>query len=123
MESRPPVQSLVLPLALMLAVLVSRAYGADQKNKPAGFEFFERYVRPVLATHCYSCHSAQAKKLKGNLQLDSREAMLKGGDRGPAIVPKQPARSLVIEALRYENVDLRMPPRGKLPAETIEKLT
>ena len=49
-------------------------------------EFFEREVRPVLAEHCYECHSAEAKKLKGGLYLDSRAGVMEGGDSGPAVV-------------------------------------
>ena len=57
----------------------------------------------------FSCHSAGAAKLKGGLHLDSLEAALKGGDSGPAIVLGQPEKSLLIDAVSYQNVDLRMP--------------
>lgn len=76
--------------------------------------FFEQKVRPVLVKHCYSCHSAEAKKLRGGLRLDTREASRKGGDTGPAVVPGKPEASLLLKALRYEG-DLQMPPDGKLP--------
>lgn len=82
-------------------------------------EFFEKHIRPVLVEHCYECHSTQAVKLKGKLLLDSREAVLKGGESGPAVVPGDPDASLVVQALRFENFE--MPPKGKLPAETIAK--
>jgi hypothetical protein len=85
-------------------------------------EFFERKVRPVLVQHCFRCHSAREKKKRGGLHLDSRSAILKGGDSGPAIVPGDPDRSRLIEALRYTNVDLQMPPRGKLPATVVNDL-
>ncbi len=90
---------------------------------PGEVEFFEQKVRPVLVEHCYKCHSAQAKKPKGGLLLDSRAALLKGGDSGPAVVPGQPDESRLVEAVRYQNVDLRMPPRGKLPDAVIADLT
>jgi len=86
-------------------------------------EFFERKVRPVLVKHCYSCHSAKAKKLRGGLRLDSREAMLAGGDSGTAFVPGQPDKSRLIEAIGYKNVELQMPPRDKLPDTAIADLT
>ena len=86
-------------------------------------EFFETKVRPVLVQHCYRCHSGEAKKLRGGLRLDSREAMLAGGDSGPALTPGQPDKSRLIEAVTYKNVELQMPPRGKLPDAAIADLT
>ena len=77
-------------------------------------EFFEQRIRPLLAERCYECHSAGAKKLKGGLLLDSRATALKGGDTRPAIVPGQPDKSLLIEAVRYGNQDLQMPPKSRL---------
>ena len=82
---------------------------------PEASEFFEKKVRPVLVEHCYECHSATAKKLKGGLLLDSRAGMLQGGDNGPALVPGQPDKSRLIEAVRYMNVDLQMPRNGQAP--------
>src|SRR5438874_10014007 len=79
---------------------------------PAGIEFFEKKVRPVLVEHCYQCHSQSSKKLKGGLRLDSRAAMLRGGDSGPAVVPGRPDQSRLIDAVRYQNVELQMPPKG-----------
>src|SRR5207245_700755 len=64
------------------------------------------------------CHSAQAPKIKGGLRLDNREALLKGGNSGPAIVPGKPADSLLLKAVHYDDETLRMPPKAKLtPAE------
>ena len=83
-------------------------------------EFFESKVRPLLAQNCYQCHSAQAKILFSNLRLDSRAAVLNGGDRGPGIVPGDPSASQLIQAVRYEN--LEMPPSGKLSEDQIEVL-
>lgn len=83
-------------------------------------EFFEREVRPLLATRCYQCHSAKAKRVEGSLLLDSREAHLRGGDSGPAIIPRDVDGSLLIEAVRYESYE--MPPKGKLPDRDIEVL-
>ena len=85
-----------------------------------GVELFEQRIRPVLVDRCYSCHSAEAaakKTLKGNLLLDTREAIRKGGDSGPAVVPRKPADSLLIAAIRHESIE--MPPKGKLPDNVV----
>jgi hypothetical protein len=88
-----------------------------------GVEFFERKIRPLLVERCYECHSAQAEKLKGGLFLDTKEGVLKGGDSGPAIVPGNPDKSLLIKAVRYTSDDLQMPPKNKrLPDEQIADL-
>jgi hypothetical protein len=79
-----------------------------------GVEFFETKIRPVLVEHCYACHSTAAKKAKGGLRLDTREALRQGGDSGPAIVPGRAQDSLLLNALRQQG-ELQMPPRGKLP--------
>ena len=63
-----------------------------QKTDPAGVEFFEKKIRPVLVEHCYKCHSAEAKKAKGGLRLDSRANLLKGGDSGPGRRARQAGR-------------------------------
>lgn len=79
--------------------------------------FFETKIRPVLAQHCFECHSSQAQSVKGGLQLDSRDRMRDGGESGHAVVPGDIDQSLLIEALRYESYE--MPPAGKLPEEVI----
>jgi len=84
-------------------------------------ELFETRVRPVLVAHCLPCHDA--KKSRGGLRLDSREALLRGGDTGPAVVPGNAAASKLISAIQYNNVDLQMPPRGKLSEQQIADLT
>ena len=99
--------------AIILPVLAFPAR-ASSATDPKHLEFFEKEVRPLLVEHCYECHSAGAEKLKGGLYLDSREGWMKGGDTGPALVPGQPDRSLLIEAVRYGNADLEMPPKNKL---------
>ena len=88
-------------------------------NPPAEqIEFFEKSIRPILVKHCYKCHSAGAKKIRSGLLLDSRDGIRKGGERGPAVVPSDPAASLLLKALRYE--EIQMPPGGKLPDAVIE---
>ncbi|MBK9166438.1 MAG: PSD1 domain-containing protein [Bryobacterales bacterium] len=79
-------------------------------------DLFESRVRPVLASQCSACH---AKTRMGGLRLDSREALLAGGNTGPALVPGDPDGSLLVQALRYEHARLRMPPAGKLDAAAI----
>jgi Protein of unknown function (DUF1553)/Protein of unknown function (DUF1549)/Planctomycete cytochrome C len=82
-------------------------------------EFFESKVRPVLAERCFRCHGPE--KQKAGLRLDSREAMLKGSESGPVIVPGQPEKSLVIKAIQQQG-DLKMPPDEKLPDEAVANL-
>jgi hypothetical protein len=121
----------ICPSAVCLAVGVvigSAAAGdgsasnrAPSDNDHAGTAFFEEHIRPLLAEHCYKCHSRQAKSLRGGLRLDSREEWVKGGDNGPVIHPGDPDRSLLIQAVRYGG-ELKMPPKGKLPQKQIDLL-
>lgn len=85
-------------------------------------EFFENKIRPIFVGHCYECHSIEKKKRKGGLLLDSRDALLKGGDSGPALVPGDPEKSLLIMAVRQTDKDLRMPPKQKLSGTQIADL-
>ena len=83
-------------------------------------ELFERKIRPILVERCYKCHSADSAKLKSGLYLDSREGVLKGGDSlRSAAAPRQPDQSLLIEAIKYQNPDLQMPPKGRLSEDEI----
>src|SRR6185295_3564704 len=103
----------------ILAAIVPLASG---KTSAQEYDFFEKKIRPVLVDHCYKCHSATSEKLKGELLLDTKEGTLKGGESGkPAIVPGDAERSLLIEAIRYNNEDLQMPPpkQGKLSENQI----
>jgi len=85
----------------------------------AGLAFFEKKIRPVLVERCYKCHSAKSEKLKGGLLLDTRAGIRKGGESGHAVVPGDVRGSLLIEAIRYGDEDLAMPPKEKLPAAVI----
>lgn len=85
-------------------------------------DFFEKRIRPVFVERCYKCHSSRAEKLKGELRLDSREGILKGGESGAAIVPGKTEESLLIRAIRYRDEHLQMPPKEKLPDSTIALL-
>ena len=77
-------------------------------------DFFEKKIRPVLVQHCYECHAGQGK---GGLSLDSRVGVQRGGDSGRVVIPGAPEESLLLAALRYE--DIEMPPEGKLPEPVI----
>ncbi len=90
---------------------------AEKKPTAAQVEFFEKKIRPVLVKQCYSCHSAKSKILRGGLRLDNRQAVARGGETGPALLPGKPAESLLLQALKYDG--LEMPPSGKLSASVI----
>ena len=90
----------------MSPVFAGEAGPADTKVQAERVRFFEQEVRPLLVEKCYACHGAE--KQKGGLRLDSREAILKGGESGPAVVPGKPEESLLVEAMNYEG--LEMPP-------------
>lgn len=113
--------SLVLVAACVLAAMfVASSMTQAQAPDPKGIEFFEQKIRPVLAQHCYSCHSDEArnaKKLKAKLYLDSAEGLLDGGESGSVIVKGKGADSLLVKALKYDG--LEMPPTGKLSEEII----
>jgi Protein of unknown function (DUF1553)/Protein of unknown function (DUF1549)/Planctomycete cytochrome C len=114
-------------LLALTGAFVSVATGAEDPPKAAGpskdgVAFFETYVRPVLAEHCYGCHSTQARKLKGQLLLDSQAGVAKGGEGGPVIVPGDAEKSRLIQAVRWTDPDLAMPPKEKLSAQQIERL-
>jgi hypothetical protein len=93
----------------ILAAMAAAAGGQEGE----GVEFFEKRIRPVLVDRCYACHSAQAEKAKGGLTVDTREALLRGGNSGPAVVPGDLDRSLLIKAIRYTDEDLGMPPKQR----------
>ncbi len=92
----------------------------SSKADPALVEFFEGKVRPVLEAHCIQCHGAS--KQKAGLRLDSRAALLKGGDSGQAIEPGRPEGSRLIEAVNH-SADLQMPPKGKLKEAEVAALS
>ncbi|HXX94275.1 MAG TPA: PSD1 and planctomycete cytochrome C domain-containing protein, partial [Planctomycetota bacterium] len=107
---------------LILSAVVLGSLSLQAQDAPEA-ERFEKKIRPLLVERCLKCHSAQAPKLKGGLRLDTRDSALKGGDTGPAIVPGSPEKSLLIQAVGYQNVDLQMPPKGKLTDAEIADLT
>ena len=96
------------------------AIGASAAE-PAHEAFFEKKIRPLLAENCFKCHGEE--KQKGGLRLDSRAEALIGGDLGPAFVPGHAEQSRLIEAVRYTNEDLQMPPKKRLSPTEIADLT
>jgi hypothetical protein len=109
--------------ALLLDLTGSGACGQTPKGDASRAEaatFFELKIRPALAGSCVKCHGE--KKAKGGLRLDSRAGLLKGGDSGPAIVPGNPEKSLLIHAVRGVHEDIKMPPDKQLPGPVVAAL-
>ena len=97
-------------MSLFLVFLLVRSTGlADPKT-----DFFEKKIRPILSENCYECHSASSKSLKAGLLLDRKAGWERGGKNGTVIIPGEPSKSILMNALRYDNHDLQMPPSGKL---------
>lgn len=82
-------------------------------------ELYAKRIQPLFKRHCFECHSENAEEVKGNLRLDSYEAILKGGDNGEAVTPGD-TKSFLLRVLRYEVDDYKMPPRARLPDEDIK---
>ncbi|MCB1021419.1 MAG: DUF1549 domain-containing protein, partial [Acidobacteria bacterium] len=102
---------------------IALSLGASAQAADDGADLFEKRVRPALARNCFACHSASGGVAMGELQLDSAEAMAKGGKRGPAVVPGKPAESLLLRAVLHSDPALAMPPSGKLADADIAALT
>ncbi len=102
LRSSWPLMSLLVGAALRVAYLIGSVSAGEGRPGPevrvAVEQYFEQKVRPLLAENCYSCHGG--KKQKGGLRLDSLEAILKGGESGPAVVPGKPGESLLVEAIQ-----------------------
>jgi hypothetical protein len=107
---------LILCAQLPLNLPLSADESIERRDK-ADVQFFEARIRPVLVKHCYECHSADSKILRGGLQVDYRDAMQTGGDSGPLFEPGDPDDSLLIDALKHDS--LEMPPDVRLPDEVI----
>lgn len=106
---------------MRVVIVILLFAGVIRAAEPTGNDFFEAKIRPMLVEQCYACHSAEAetkKKLRGGLYLDTADGLRKGGDTGPAIVPGKPKESLLLTSLHHAD-DLKMPPKGKLPAQVI----
>ncbi|MEZ5299414.1 MAG: PSD1 and planctomycete cytochrome C domain-containing protein [Verrucomicrobiales bacterium] len=110
--------------ALLAFALLAAGFSPTVAAPPSAKEtaFFENKIRPLLAEHCYKCHSAD-EKVKGGLLLDSKAGWEAGGDSGDAIEPGNPGDSLLIKAVLHTDPDLQMPPKYKLADAEIEALT
>ena len=97
------------------------ALGLTSSARAGDDSLFETKIRPVLAKTCIRCHGG--KKTSGGLRVDSRLALLEGGDSGPALIAGQPERSLLIQALRHEGEGPHMPPKEKLPPQVVADFT
>ena len=115
---RTTLRIICVAVLVQIVGLIPLDVHAEESSKQTreSIEFFERRVRPVLLEHCVKCHGA--KKQESGLRLDSREAVLRGGDSGPAAVPKKPDESLLIEAVRRTG-DFKMPPDKPLKADEV----
>ncbi len=105
-----------LRVSCVLMVLALGCLTGFNGRADAQSDLFTKDVQPILEKNCYSCHT---DKMRGGLRLDSREAMLKGGASGPAVVPGNPEVSLLYKAISYKNEDLKMPPKGPLASEDV----
>lgn len=103
---------------MLLAQTEPEAMQDAGRLSPEQVQFFETKIRPVLVEHCYRCHSADGQSFRGGLGVDHREALLAGGESGPAIVPGDLDASVLWNAINY--VDYKMPPSGRLPARILE---
>ncbi len=106
----------VFTLALLLGLIAAPAAVAQEKS-------LEKKAKAILREHCFKCHSHEAGKAKGDLMLDTRAFMLKGGFAGPALVPGDAGKSLLVRSVTHEDADMKMPRNApKLSAEEIAAL-
>ena len=107
---RIPYRGIAVPCLWVASLAIASPTLRAAQAADAG-DFFETKIRPVLAQDCYECHRTGGKR-KAGLALDHRQALRDGGDSGPAIVPGDPAASLLLQAIRHEHDDLKMPKGG-----------
>ncbi|MEW6161406.1 MAG: DUF1549 domain-containing protein, partial [Verrucomicrobiota bacterium] len=119
--ARSIVGARVILLLIASTMLAGAPPPPNAEAREVDVEFFEKRVRPILIERCYECHGE--KKQKGGLRLDSAEAVRKGGDTGPALVPGKPDESLLIKAISWNDPEFQMPPKNKLGAAEILTLT
>lgn len=109
----------IVSLLVVLAMAVSSEVRADPQD---GNEYFEKHIRTLFAKHCYQCHSKRAKEVEGGLLLDSRGGWLEGGESGLSVVAGNVDGSKLIQAVRYTDPSLQMPPIKPLHADEISHL-
>ncbi|MEM7454318.1 MAG: PSD1 and planctomycete cytochrome C domain-containing protein [Planctomycetota bacterium] len=105
-------------LTLTSALLMMPTVTSAQQLSQAELEFFESNIRPALVKYCYECHSVESGVTRAGLNVDTKRALLEGGDHGPAIVPGDLDESLLWEAINWEGDE--MPPSEPMPDEIIE---
>ena len=113
----PPIVAACWPLVVCVLMAIGASDGLGAEPDRRGIEFFEKRIRPVLVKHCYECHSSKSDELGGELLLDTRDGTRQGGASGHAVVPGNLTDSLLISAIRFE--DLEMPPEKQLPDPVI----
>lgn len=104
------------PLVTGILLACAAAVAGDEPAPLISATHFETHIRPVLVNKCLKCHGAD--KQEGGLRLDSAAAMRQGGDSGPAVIPGDPAGSLLMQAIRYDG--LEMPPTGQLAEAQVQ---
>ena len=108
--------------ALFLTMALPALAGAQSPKDEALLDFFEKKIRPLLIDNCFNCHSANTNS-RGGLRVDDRNGLVIGGGRGPAVVPGQPEKSLLIAAVRKTHAEVKMPPKKELTEGEIADLT
>jgi cytochrome c553 len=110
-------------LSVALVLTASVPASASDQDQAAQVQFFETKVRPILASHCYACHSADTKP-SGGLRVDDRKGLLTGGNTGPAVVAGEPGKSLLLQRETHKDAKRRMPQEGEpLSEQQIADLT
>ncbi|MFP6873517.1 MAG: PSD1 and planctomycete cytochrome C domain-containing protein [Verrucomicrobiales bacterium] len=109
-------------IIIMLCAGVGALSALAADSDPGKMVFFEKSIRPLLAEHCYKCHSESKGENKGGLTLDTQSGWMDGGDSGPALVPGKISESLLIEAVEQRDPDFAMPPKYKLSGPEITRL-
>src|SRR5262245_37186815 len=115
-------RSLLFTTGCAIIVPLFGASTVAAADDAARLEFFEKKIRPLLVHNCYNCHSASTNA-RGGLRVDDHNGLLHGGGSGPAVVPGNPDKSLLIQAVRHTGEISKMPPKKKLSAEEIADLT
>ncbi len=126
MQRLLPLMGITLAIAVWTMTPKS-LQAADDSDKAVTFSaeqlsFYQKSVKPILVANCIKCHGGQPK-IKGGLNMTSRAGLIKGGDTGSAFDAKAPAKSLILQAVGYEDEFLEMPPKGKLDQDAIDVLT
>jgi cytochrome c553 len=116
-------KALPVTFALLAAARLHAADASETAHagiSPEQLSFFEKNIRPVLVESCYKCHSAESDKVKGGLTLDTKQGLALGGESGhPGVTPGSISESSIYEAMTWQNEDMQMPPKRKLPDDVL----